>query len=300
MTFSCLSRLRRVFVEANAVTRIYIDTNVFLDFYQSANDRMGIFHELLERVECIVVPEQTLREFRRNRAARLTQLAAQVEKGANINIHTTAIVQEMPEFKLWMKARDEAKKQVKAIASQLRTWARDEASDPVHQEFVKLYLHGTTMSTPQNALLKAQERKLLGEPPTSPDKHTVGDEIIWETLLALCNEDLIIVSRDHTFLDNESLLRSEFNVQGGRQLVKVTDSLGEALKLVGKPSPPIEKAEKEEAQREAEELKALETGNCPKCGVEMNEDGFEGGDGDSAWWLDCPKCHFMAFPRRSR
>ena len=239
------------------MTRIYIDTNVFLDFYQSANDRMGIFHELLERVESIVVPEQTLREFRRNRAARLTQLAGQIEKGANINIHTTAIVQEMPEFKLWMKARDEAKRQVHAIASQLRTWARDEASDPVHQEFVKLYMLGTTMSTPPDALNKAQTRKLLGEPPTSPDKHTVGDEIIWETLLALCNDDLIVVSRDHTFLDNESILRSEFNIQGGRKLVRITDSLGEALKLVGKPSPPIEKAEKEEAQREAAERKAL-------------------------------------------
>ena len=276
---------------------IYIDTNVFLDFYQSATDRMGIFQELRGRVDCIVVPEQTVREFRRNRAARLMHLADLVEKSATVNVHTTSIVRELPEFKKWVEARDAVKGHARAIAAQLRTWARDESSDPVYQEFVKLYVHGTTMSTPSDALAKAQARKLLGDPPTSPDKYTVGDEIIWETLLALCGNDLIIVSRDRTFLDNESLLKSEYRIDGKRQLLRVTDSLSEALKLVGKPSPPIEKAEKEEVQRDLEERKALETGKCPKCEVELDEDGNEGSDGDEAWWLICPKCHFQAFPR---
>lgn len=277
---------------------IYIDTNVFLDFYQSATDRMGIFQELRARVDCIVVPEQTMREFRRNRAARLIHLADQVEKSASVNVHTTAIVRELPDFKKWVEARDAAKNHARTIATQLRTWARDESSDPVYQEFLKLHRHGTTMSTPNDALAKAQARKLLGDPPTSPDKHTVGDEVIWETLLALCDNDLIIVSRDRTFLDNESLLRSEFNIDGKRRLLAVTDSLGHALKLVGKPSTPIEQAEKEEIQREADARKALETGRCPKCDVEMGEEGYEGGEGDSAWWVTCPKCGLLAFPVR--
>jgi predicted nucleic acid-binding protein len=279
------------------MTSIYIDTNVFLDFYQSATDRMGIFQELRARVDCIVVPEQTVREFRRNRAARLIHLADQVEKSANVNVHTTAIVRELPEFEKWVEARDAVKRHARAIATQLRTWARDESSDPVYQEFVKLHVNGTTMSTPDDALAKAQARKLLGDPPTSPDKHTVGDEVIWETLLALCGNDLIIVSRDRTFLDNESLLRSEFKIEGKRQLLAITDSLGQALKLVGKPSAPIEQAEKGDAQREADAEKALETGKCPRCDVEMEEEGYEGSDGDEAWWLTCPKCSLLAFPK---
>jgi predicted nucleic acid-binding protein len=278
--------------------RIYIDTNVFLDFYQSATDRMGIFHELRARVDCIVVPEQTVREFRRNRAVRLIHLADQVEKSANVNVHTTAIVRELPDFKKWVEARDAVKNHSRAIATQLRTWARDESSDPVYQEFVKLYVHGMTMSTPREALAKAQKRKLLGDPPTTPDKYTVGDEVIWETLLALCDDDLIIVSRDRTFLDNESLLRSEYKIDGKRQLLAVTDSLSHALKLVGKPSPPIEQAEKDDVQREANAEKALETGRCPKCNVEMEEEGYEGSDGDEAWWLTCPKCSLLAFPTK--
>jgi len=280
------------------MVRIYIDTNVFLDFYQSAKDRMAIFQELLARADCIVVPEQTVREFRRNRAARLSKLAELVEKSSNINVYTTAIVREMPAFKEWEASRDAAKKHAKAIETQLRSWVKDESSDPVYQQFVKLYCKGTTMSTPSDALAKAEQRKLLGDPPTSPDKHTIGDEIIWETLLALCNDDLIVVSRDHTFLDNESLLRSEFEVKGVRRLLAVTDSLGHALKLVGKPSVPIEQAEKEDVHQESDARKALETGKCPRCDVEMEEEGYEGGEGDSAWWLTCPKCSLLAFPTR--
>jgi hypothetical protein len=126
----------------------------------------------------------------------------------------------------------------------------------------------------------------------------VGDEVIWETLLALCGNDLIVVSRDRTFLDNETLLKSEFDTDGKRRLLAVTDSLGHALKLVGRPSTPIELAENEEIQREADARKALETGACPRCNVEMAGEGYEGGDGDSAWWLTCPKCKLIAFPMR--
>jgi len=97
-------------------------------------------------------------------------------------------------------------------------------------------------------------------------------------------------------LDNASLLRREFDVEGSRRLLLVTESLSEALELVGKPSPAIEHAEKKDFDYEANVRKAFETGNCPKCGVEMGEEGYEGGDGDSAWWLTCPKCHFSAFP----
>lgn len=224
---------------------IFVDTNVFLDFYQSTTDRLAILQQLLDRADCFVFPEQTVREFRRNRARRLNKIADLVKGSSNFNVHTTAIVREMPVFKEWIKARDSVKQHAKTIENQLRSWAVDESSDPVYQQFVQLYCGGTTIATPADALEKAKQRKLLGDPPTSPDKHTVGDEIIWETLLACCDDDLIVVSRDKTFLENESILRSEYGAHGTRRLLVVTDSLSEALKLVGKPSTEITEAELE-------------------------------------------------------
>ena len=76
----------------------------------------------------------------------------------------------MPAFAAWQEARDAAKKRVKARADQRRNGARDEPSDPAYQEFRKLCVHGTTMSTPKGALSKAQARKLLGEPSAAAER----------------------------------------------------------------------------------------------------------------------------------
>jgi hypothetical protein len=120
--------------------------------------------------------------------------------------------------------------------------------------------------------------------------------VIWETLLQACDSNLIVVSRDRTFLDNEAILKSEFRIDGKRELIAITGSLAEALKLIGKPSAPIELEEKTEINTEISESEALRTGRCPICNVRMEEVGYEGSDGDSAWWLSCPKCRYEAFP----
>lgn len=276
------------------MARIYIDSNVFLDFYQSATDRMSVFQEIAKRRECILVPEQTIREVRRNRALRLNWLALQIEKNFKSNIHTTSLVREMPEFKAWQTARDAAGKELQKIALQLKAWAKDESSDPVYQEFVKVYAYGTTMSTPRDAIAKAQTRKLIGDPPTSPDKHSLGDEIIWETLLACCEDDLVIVSRDHTFLDNEGILRFEFENTTKKRLLAITPSLSNALELIGSPSEAIADAERQ--NQDDGDVQAIASGKCPTCNVELREDGYEGSDGDEAWWMNCPKCHRDYFP----
>ncbi len=277
------------------MTRFYIDTNVFLDFYQAAKDRLVVFHELALRAGNIVLTEQTAREFRRNRASRLMDLSEKVEKSAVANIYTTAIVQDMAEFAGWVKARDDAKRQAKVIANKLKAWAVDEVSDPVYLEFNKLSAAAALLATTAEAIEKAKTRKALGEPPTSPDKHTIGDELIWETLLAQCKEHLIIVSRDRTFLDNMSLLKAEYEVGGDRRLLAITESLQEALALVGQPSEEISKAEKR-LREEADAELAINTGRCPKCTCELDEQGYEGSEGDEAWWLHCPKCGRDFFP----
>ncbi|MBC8726753.1 hypothetical protein F6X37_36380, partial [Paraburkholderia sp. 31.1] len=48
---------------------------------------------------------------------------------------------------------------------------------------------------------------MLGKPPTSPGKDTIGDELIWETLVACVKDDLIIVSGDKTFSNNIPVLK---------------------------------------------------------------------------------------------
>ena len=113
------------------MTKIYIDTNVFLDFYQAASDRLKVFGELVSRASIVILPEQTVSEFRRNRSARLIFLAKVIEDKAISTLHTTSVVRELPEFFQWEKARKELEASVNAIIAHIRNWIHNEDSDPV-------------------------------------------------------------------------------------------------------------------------------------------------------------------------
>lgn len=70
--------------------------------------------------------------------------------------------------------------------------------------------------------------------------------MIWEILLANMDEDLVVVTGDYSFLENQRLLKAEYTSVTGRKLILVTESLGAALKAVGlTPSQKLLDAEKE-------------------------------------------------------
>jgi hypothetical protein len=275
------------------MTLIYIDTNVYLDFYQATHDPVAVFDELYEVRENLVITEQTKQEYGRNRNSRLAQLVVNIEKSGSINPHTVSVVRDTPEFKEWLAAQRIAKTAVKKLAARINTWIADDDQDPVAKGVKRLIDGMSFYVTNEAAIERAKLRKILGNPPTSPDKYTIGDELIWETLLEQCDKDLIIVSRDKTFLENYRLLRAEYH-RPTRKLVSVTKNLSDALKAIGKPAIAIAKVEKEIKAAANDEIAS---GICSVCGTEMAEHGYDGSDGDSAWWLDCPNCGHTAFPK---
>lgn len=275
----------------------YIDTNVFLDFYQSSIDRLKVFEEILARGPDVLLTDQTIEEFRRNRVARLTRLVENIENGPSAQIHATAVVQTMPGFKEWTKARDAVKKAALEIANTLSTWIANPDSDPVLVAFEKLVAVAPTIPTDEKTLERAKTRKLLGRPPTSPDKYTIGDELNWECLLKWNRGDIVIVTRDRSYIENQALLKREFSNVTGHTLVLVTKSLADGLKQVGQASGQIEQAEKKLPARREPTTSPVGS-NCPMCGGQLSEEGYEGSDGDSAWWLACSKCGQIFYPPR--
>lgn len=275
---------------------IYIDTNVFLDFYQASTDRLAVFEDILGRSKSVLLTQQTVNEFRRNRIARLTTLADHIKKGPHPQLYTTAVVQALPGFNEWVKARDSAKKAAQDIASELNSWVLKEESDPVLVAFEKLVTSAKVVGFDDELIERAHRRKLLGQPPTSPDKHTVGDELIWESLLTWKDDDLVVVTRDRSFLDNRAILRREFETTSGKKLIELTDSLATGLKAGGQKAEKIEEAEKRLPKSFDDEPFPAD-GKCLRCGGELEETGYEGSDGDEAWWLFCTKCGHEYFPR---
>jgi hypothetical protein len=275
---------------------VYIDTNVFLDFYQASTDRLAVFEDILGRSKNVLLTQQTVNEFRRNRIARLTVLAENIKKGPHPQLYTTAVVQALPGFQAWVKARDEARNAAQAIANELTSWVTKEESDPVLVAFEKLVSSAKVIGFNETLIERARRRKILGQPPTTPDKHTIGDELIWESLLTWKEDDLVLVTRDKSFLDNGAILKREFEATTGRSLVELTGSLASGLKATGQASEKIEEAEKKLPKSFDDEPFPAD-GKCLKCGAELEEMGYEGSDGDSAWWLECIKCRQLYFPR---
>ncbi len=105
-------------------------------------------------------------------------------------------------------------------------------------------------------LNEAHRRKLLGNPPTSAKKQTIGDEANWEVLLECCREDLILWTRDGTYAENEDYLAAEYKHRTGKYLLLITERFSDAIKRMGA-SPSQDLIDQE--QKLADEVKEART-----------------------------------------
>jgi hypothetical protein len=234
--------------------KLYIDTNKFVGFYESNHDSLVIFEALAESAGSLVTTEQTVSEFHRNRVNTLRWLVGKFKDSVIFKPFTTSIMRAVPGHDELLRTADALKRPVRQVIDHLEEIIRDVAKDPVARGFASLYASPPFPLTPE-LVVSAHRRKLLGNPPSSPDKHTIGDEVIWETLLANCRDDLIVVSNDRTFSDNSNLISKEFAARTSGKKLTVTETIRDGLKALGKkPSDQLIEREKqidEDAKRAA-------------------------------------------------
>ena len=226
------------------MAKIYVDTNRLIDFYRAAPGKCIQLEELEKQKRYLVLTEQTITEFRRNRVGELTRLkkAFQTEH----HLVNAGILQQLPEYKELEKTYQRKRPQ---ILEYLKELIDDEKKDSVAQAILALSQDSAVkcFKLNQAVIATAHRRKLLGNPPSSPDKYTVGDEVIWEVLLANVKEDLIIVTDDETYPENFPLLAEEYHQRTKRKLLLVTERFDHALKAIGQtPTPDLVEAEEEE------------------------------------------------------
>ncbi|MBD2071878.1 DUF4935 domain-containing protein [Leptolyngbya sp. FACHB-671] len=264
------------------MVKIYIDTNIFIGFYQSSNNPINILDEIAKYSQYLVTTSQTINEFHRNRIGVLNKLIKNFQDSVKFNPFCTSLIRDLPEFDdLTTKCR-EVREKSQLVIQKLET-AKKRNEDPVAQKFDAIFNHPSTTNIVLTDVLinKAYQRKLLGNPPTSDGKITIGDEVIWESLLSRVREDLIIVAQDKTYVDNLEVLASEFQSITNKKLLLVTEKVYEALRRLGEIPPP--RLVEEEDRIDNEE-------KCPKCGARGEICGFEGSDGDEAAWFECNAC----------
>ena len=225
--------------------KIYVDTSWFLSFYQSNHERRHVLEAVGGKSHLLVMTEQNITEFRRNRAALLRQLREQVTKSTRAQPYTTSLLLGLDEHRRVIALSQALKDAGDALAMRIDALETSlEQPDQVLLTFNEVLTKCTVVNVTDEDVVRAQRRKARGIPPSSGKRETIGDEVIWESLLRGCEEDLAIVSLDSDFLRQRDLLAEEFEAhKSHRNLVYVGDKLSDALDKFGALTPEMYKAE---------------------------------------------------------
>ncbi|GGC91801.1 PIN domain-containing protein [Halopseudomonas salina] len=176
---------------------LFIDTNIFLNFYSFSDDKLEILDELKELTApgqiVLHLPKQVENELKRNREAKL-QVAmsdfkkAQLPTGVPHHMRGSEAARQYDEA---VKSAEQAKKLL--IANAIALALSDELE--VDQKLSRLFEKATRYVEDDELYQKALVRMNKGNPPGKAQ--SIGDRYIWETLLAqVPNGDLFIVSKD--------------------------------------------------------------------------------------------------------
>lgn len=243
---------------------LFIDTNIWLDFYRVRNET-GL--KLLQHVEDIsddvIVTYQLESEFKRNRQAAI--LEGMQELKAPPHVPRPGIFSDAKASKAIAKSLSEIEKQVGNLKKRLVRALDDPATyDPIYQASQRIFHREDSPivlkrddKTRRSIRRMALKRFLHGCAPRKRNDTSIGDAFNWEWMIHCAKEnsaELVIVSRDSDYgvvvkekpYANDDL-QQEFRerVSKKRKLL-VYNKLSDALKHFSRNvTPQEEEAEKE-------------------------------------------------------
>lgn len=216
--------------------KILIDTNIFLDFYRSNGASIHIFSTLIENIDKFVLTDQIIQEFERSREGVIKSVQERFQIESKLDNFSSSYLQNLPEFKKLVDIQKQYSAQQKIVSASISDILKDSAKDPIanyFKEFVNESLkEDKVYFTTDEIISKAVKRKNIGNPPTS-SKFSLGDEINWEIILTNVHEDIILVGRDTTYINNLTFLQKDFHKQTGYNVVDLTDRISVALEKAG-------------------------------------------------------------------
>ena len=210
--------------------KIFIDTNIFLDFYRyNKNDNISnLKDEFKKYFEYFINTKQSYDEFFRNREKTINEFIDTLKSQIN-PLYDGNFLSSLNGFEDYYENMKLANKSIKCMIDKCSELIFDFEKDPVYSLYL-LFCHNTYDRT-RDIIDRAIKRKYIGNPPTS-NKNTCCDEIIWESILENCHDDLIIVTRDKTFNENYNFLKNEYNEKNGKKLL-IVELISDAIRLLG-------------------------------------------------------------------
>ena len=260
---------------------LFVDTNIWLDFYRARTEAGLALLTHLEKVsDKLIVHYQVEMEYKKNRQAAIIEGIQELKPPTHI--HRPGLFSDAKAVKAMQGNLKAATERVKSLKAKLRKVLADPVKhDPVYQACQRLFHADTKLTLTRDNPLRhtirerAIKRFMHGCPPRKKNDTSIGDALNWEWMIecALQNDaELVIVSRDSdygTMFEDVSYindhLRQEFaeRVSRKRKILLCT-KLSEALKYFQIP------ITKEEVEEEEEIIKAMPSVNLT---LENNETG---------------------------
>jgi hypothetical protein len=236
------------------MAKIIIDTNIFLDFYRSNNESLKKLKELKKYARNLLFPEQVFNEYNRNRNSQFEFLKQEFLKYKNsLKPFNSNYIKSFDEYKALISLNDKTKEQIDKLLSKVEQVKNETETDEIYKVVTALYNMNEVkkLTIDDEIISKSKNRQVLGNPPGSSNV-TIGDEVIWESILKYADEDIVIVTNDLSFLNNTRFLAEEYQIKRGLRLLDITKKITEAIRIIGG----IPSKQLEELEDETEKIKA--------------------------------------------
>jgi predicted nucleic acid-binding protein len=243
---------------------IFIDTNIFLDFYRAESEAsLSLLRHIESIPEGLIATDQVELEFLNNRQ-RVISTALQSLKAPSLPPFVPAYLSDSRAASKIVKSLNEMKNQMAAMRKRLaKILENPSAHDPVYKVVKKAFSFHSPLNLKffeakrEDIQVRALRRFQRGLPPRKRDGTSTGDSINWEWIVECASDagmDVVVVSRDGDYglrFDgkhylNDCLLQ-EFKARvSAKRKIEFTTSLAQALRHL---SVPVTKAEEEEEKK---------------------------------------------------
>jgi len=245
---------------------IFIDTNIYLDFYRIRRTDISMSYlDLIDKnKKHIITGSQIEMEFKKNRQKVIIESLKTFKTPDWGNLSAPALLAESQAMQQIERKKKEIGTQQKKINQKIEKILNNPSSnDPVFTTLNRLFRHKSQTNLDRENKIRfkirtlAKKRFILGYPPRKNDDISIGDAVNWEWIIYCAqnsSKDIIIVTRDSDFgaiVKSESYLndwlRLEFKERVSRNRnIFLTDKLASAFKAI---KLPVSKAMVEEEAR---------------------------------------------------
>jgi hypothetical protein len=230
---------------------IFIDTNIFLDFYRFIKSDITL--KYLEAIDKhhnkIITTSQIEMEFKKNRAEEIKKTYTSIAAPNWQSVSAPAILADSEPSAIIDKKKKEIETQLKTLRARvIKLLENPTRNDKVYQTFQRLFKDTASdinLFRENDAKYKirklALKRFALGYPPRKKDDTSLGDPINWEWIIDCAirkNADVIIVSRDTDygqFIQDNAFINDWLSVEfkervNKRRKIILTNKLSVAFK----------------------------------------------------------------------